>query len=120
MGLILYLLIGLLRFSESRRRKVATKFVLGTSFSMIFFLIATAGGSIEFLIEAKTILIFLLYFGVFTFLLAKRAWEFLKTCEACEYKMRWSKCPGFIDTICELIDEKFVVAKEIEHDHEGT
>ncbi len=114
-GMVLYLVIGILHLSESKRKKIATKFLLGSSFSAIFILVVTAGGSIELMIQEKYALVFALYLLVFTFLLIKRAREFLKICEPCEYKMRWSRCPGFIDTVCELIDRSFVVPRETEN-----
>ncbi|MDF1538308.1 MAG: hypothetical protein P1Q69_05350 [Candidatus Thorarchaeota archaeon] len=119
-GVVLYLVVSLLHLSESTRKKIATKFLLGSSFSAIFILVVTAGGSIEFMIQEKYILVFALYLVVFTFLLVKRAHEFLKICEPCEYKMRWSRCPGFIDTVCELIDRRFVVPRETENKMDST
>ncbi|MHA1480791.1 MAG: hypothetical protein ACTSQZ_05165 [Candidatus Thorarchaeota archaeon] len=111
-GLVLYFLLTILHLTEKIRMKIVSKLLLGTSFASILFVTVTIGGSIEYMIQEKYILIFLLYFLVLSILMAKRALEIMKTCESCDYKMRWSKCPGFNEIICECIEEGFVKPKQ--------
>ena len=52
-GLVMYLLVSLLHLSEGTKSKIATKFLLGVSFSSIVISIIIAGGSVEYMIQEK-------------------------------------------------------------------
>ncbi|MGY5854674.1 MAG: hypothetical protein RTU92_13985 [Candidatus Thorarchaeota archaeon] len=107
-GAILYLPISLLNRSENRGVKVFSKFVLSSSFALVCWSILLADGLFSPGIEYKLIFIVFLYLAVVSLLSTKRIIELGKICEACEYKMRWSKCPGFTDILCNLLDEDFL------------
>ncbi|TXT54109.1 MAG: conserved membrane protein of unknown function [Candidatus Thorarchaeota archaeon] len=107
-GMILYILIGISRIDEKRRVRIGKKFLLGFSFACVSISILIAGGSIEYLLTEKMTLIYILYLGFIVFLSIKRALEISNTCEACEFKMRWSRCPGFHDIICSLITHGYI------------
>jgi hypothetical protein len=42
---------------------------------------------------------------------ARRMVEIGKTCEGCDYRGRWSRCPGFEDLLCDLVEEGFLHGK---------
>jgi hypothetical protein len=46
--------------------------------------------------------------------MVKRIAEVEKECTKCEYEMRWSKCPGFKDILCPLVDTKFLYPTRLE------
>lgn len=110
-GLGAYLLIGILPIRETKSRKILSKFILGASFASVFFIIVTAGGSIDFMIQEKAVYIMLLFIVLITALMAKRGLEMSKTCESCEYRMRWSRCPGFTDLVCVLVENGFIIPR---------
>ena len=51
-------------------------------------------------------------------IVASRRASFISECEECEFKMRWSKCPGFRDTACKLIDADFIYPEQVQQDNE--
>jgi len=115
---ILYFLVSLSGISEERKRvKVGSKFLLGSGFAAICWSILLYETIPTNLLE-KALLIFLLYFGFITILNIKRSLEIFKECEACEFKMRWSKCPGFRDTACKLIDADLLYTEPISENTE--
>ncbi|MGY5858875.1 MAG: hypothetical protein RTU63_05860 [Candidatus Thorarchaeota archaeon] len=110
---ILYFVVSLSGISEDRQRvKIGSKFLLGGGFAGICWSTLLWNGISVNLLE-KGLFILLLYLGVITLLNIKRSLEIFKECEACEFKMRWSKCPGFRDAACKLIDAEFLSAAPI-------
>jgi hypothetical protein len=115
---ILYFLVSLSSITEERKRaKIFSKFLLGSGFAGISWSTLLFDGLFTNL-TIKLILIFILYIGFVTILNIKRNFEILRECEECEFKMRWSKCPGFRDTACKLIDADFVYPEEVQQDTE--
>ena len=115
---ILYFLVSLSGVTEERKRaKVGSKFLLGGGFASICWSILLFEGLFTDLIP-KAIIILWLYSGFITLLNIKRSLEILKECENCEYKMRWSKCPGFRDAACKLIDADLLHAEPVPQDIE--
>ncbi|MGY5874126.1 MAG: hypothetical protein RTU30_00130 [Candidatus Thorarchaeota archaeon] len=111
-GAVLYLPVSLLNKSENRGVKVFSKFVLSSSFALVCWSILLADGLFSPGIEYKLFLIVFLYLAVVSMLSTKRIIELGKTCEVCDYKMRWSKCPGFHDILCDLLDESFLFPED--------
>lgn len=101
---ILYFLVSLSGISDERKKvKVGSKFLLGSGFAGICWSTLLYEGLLTNL-AAKIFIILMLYFGFITILNIKRSLEIFKECETCEYKMRWSKCPGFRDAACKLLE----------------
>ncbi|MFX1483726.1 MAG: hypothetical protein ACFFCP_11140 [Promethearchaeota archaeon] len=92
--------------------KVASKFLLGSSFASICWSILLLNGLLSPGLEVKLIIILILYLGFVTVLNVKRSHEIFQKCRDCEYKMRWSKCPGFRSVVCRLIEEGFVITQD--------
>ena len=108
-GSIVYFLVSLSGLSDKgTRAKIASKFILGSSFASICWSILLLNGLFSPGLEVKILLILALYLGFVTILNIKRSLEIFELCENCEYKMRWSKCPGFREIACRLVDEGFV------------
>lgn len=115
---ILYFLLSLSGATENRKRaKLGSKFLLGSGFAGICWSILLFEGISTSLVQ-KGLLIVILYFGFITILNIKRSLEIFKECEACEFKMRWSKCPGFRDAACKLLDEEMLYPDEVQQDSE--
>lgn len=115
-GIVVYLLGSGFGLVKDKMLRVFSKLILSSSFSCITWSILIANGSLSSGIESKFLLIFLLYLLVVTGLNMKRITELGKTCDACEYKMRWSRCPGFKSTVCQLLEEGFVRPRPIGKD----
>jgi hypothetical protein len=96
-----------LHLTDNKNLKVLSKLILGSSFACISWAILLADGLTTNL-ELKFALIVTLYLIVVTVLGYRRVVEVEKECTACEYKMRWSKCPGFKDILCPLVDYDFL------------
>lgn len=107
-GTVVYLLSSGLGFRRDKKLKVFSKLILSSSFAFVTWSILIANGPLLSGIESKLLLVFLLYLFVVTGLNIKRIVELRKTCDACDYKVRWSRCPGFKDTVCRLLEEGFV------------
>jgi len=115
---ILYFLLSLSNISDGRKRvKIGSKFLLGTGFAFICWAVLLYEGLFTNLVP-KALLILMLYFGFVTILNIKRSLEIFKECEACEFKMRWSKCPGFRDAACKLLDAEMLHADQVQQDSE--
>jgi hypothetical protein len=111
-GSVVYFLISLSGLSDKGiKTKVASKFILGSSFASICWSILLLNGLFSPGLEVKVLLILILYLGFVTILNIKRSLEIIELCEGCEFKMRWSKCPGFREIACRLVDEGFVSPK---------
>ena len=115
-GIILSFLLSLSGLTKKKALKAVSKLILGTSFSFIVIFILIAGGDIFLQFELKVLLILLFYFPVIGVLSAKQMIEMQRECESCDYKMRWSRCPGFAELVCDLVDQGFIAprAKEDE------
>ncbi len=112
---LLYFLSSLSGILETRKRaKVLSKFLLGSGFAGICWSILLIEGIFASTLPAKLLLIVILYLGFITILNIKRSLEIFRECESCEYKMRWSKCPGFREVACKLLDVEFLYAAEPE------
>jgi hypothetical protein len=88
--------------------KILSKGFLSGSFAIVCWSILLNNGLLSPGIESKIILILLLYLGVVSLLSAKRIIELGRTCERCEYQMRWSQCPGFKEILCDLLENDFL------------
>ncbi len=107
-GILCYFPVTLINRSEIRKLKILSKLVLSSSFALICWSILLNNGLLSPGIEYKLILIIFLYLFVVILLSTKRIIELSRTCEKCEYKMRWSRCPGFRDILCDLIEDDFL------------
>jgi hypothetical protein len=113
---LLYFLVSLSGVAEERKRvKVGSKFLLGGGFAGICWSTLLYEGLFTYLLP-KIFLILMLYLGFITLLNIKRSLEIFKECEDCEFKMRWSKCPGFRDAACKLIDADFLSAAPLDNE----
>jgi len=113
---VFYFVVSVSGIAEERKRaKVASKFLLGSGFACICWSVLLFEGLWTNLVP-KLLLILMLYLGFVTILNIKRSLEIFKECENCEFKMRWSKCPGFRDAACKLIDADFLHAEPIRQD----
>ncbi len=101
-----------LHLTDNRKLKVLSKLILGSSFACISWAILLADG-LTVNLELKAALIFTLYLAIVAVLGFRRIVEIEKECKACEYEMRWSKCPGFKDILCPLVDSKFLYSEPI-------
>jgi hypothetical protein len=109
-GVVLILVsfaMSVLHLTVNKKLKVLSKLLLGSSFACISWAILLADGLMTNL-EMKFALIFSLYLIVVLILGFRRVVEVEKECKACEHRMRWSRCPGFKDILCPLIDHKFL------------
>jgi len=96
-----------LHLTENKKLKVISKLILGSSFACISWAILLADG-LTYNLELKFALILTLYLLVVAILSYRRVVEIENECKACEFEMRWSKCPGFKNILCPLIDSKFL------------
>jgi hypothetical protein len=109
---VLYFLVSISNIGDTRKRvKVGSKFLLGSGFAGISWSTLLFDGFFNHL-TAKFLFIIFLYFGFVTLLNIKRSFEIFKECEGCEYKMRWSKCPGFRNMACKAIDAEFLYTEQ--------
>ena len=114
----LYFLLSFLGVLETRKRaKVLSKFLLGSGFACICWSILLIQDVVSSSLPAKLLLIVILYLGFVTVLNIKRSLEIFKECDSCEYKMRWSKCPGFREVACKLIDNDFIYPEPLDDEN---
>ncbi|MHA1906861.1 MAG: hypothetical protein ACW98Y_06180 [Candidatus Thorarchaeota archaeon] len=111
-GVVISLLNSILGFNENMKVKVVSKLLLGAGFAAICLGILVFGGDIFYRIDLKIFAIFILYLPVMTLMNGKRMWDIEKECADCDFKMRWSKCPGFRDIVCEGVEEGFIRPNE--------
>lgn len=105
---LLYFVVSASGVTDERKRvKIGSKFLLGSGFAFICWSVLLYEGLFANLVP-KILLIILLYLGFVTILNIKRSYEIFKECGECEYKMRWSRCPGFRDMACKAIDADFL------------
>ncbi len=107
-AMIISLLISSTRFADRFRVKAVAKILLGSGFAALAFSILLAGDSILFELGSKLSLILILYLFAITILNTKRMYELSSECQRCEYMMRWSRCPGFRETVCALVEAGFL------------
>jgi hypothetical protein len=108
-GSVVYFLVSFTGLTDrGSKTKVASKFILGTSFASICWSILLLNGLLSPDLAFKVIFILFLYLCFVTVMNIKRSHEIFHECEDCEYKMRWSKCPGFREIACRLVEEGFV------------
>jgi len=107
-GVVVYLLASTAHLTETKRRKILSKFLLGGSFAAVVWSLLLADGLLS-MINAKFTLVFLLYLVVVAALSIKRVLETTETCERCEYNMQWRTCPGFRSIVSKLVNERFLV-----------
>ncbi len=109
--MVISLIISATGLTERFRVKAVAKFLLGSGFAALSFSILIAGGSIFVEMGSKIMAVLLLYLPVIWVLNAKRMYEIGSECQRCEYKMRWSRCPGFRDILCALLEAGFLQTK---------
>ena len=107
---LLSFVLSVLNRSENRGVKILSKLMLGSSFAAIVWAVLLADG-LETNLELKVGFIVILYLAVVTMLMVKRIAEVEKECNKCEYEMRWSRCPGFKEILCPLVDARFLHPK---------
>lgn len=112
LGIAVSLLLSSAGLTERIKVKIGAKLLLGSGFAAICVSILIFGGNLLVQSNEKVLLILLMFLSVMTILNGKRMWEIEQECLACEYRMRWSKCPGFKDIVCKSIDAGFVKPKE--------
>jgi hypothetical protein len=106
---IIYFLASFSGITDRRKRaKIFSKFLLGSGFACICWSILLIDNLVSVNLTFKVVFIIVLYLGFITVLNIKRSLEIFRECSDCEYKMRWSKCPGFRDIACRLVEEGFV------------
>jgi hypothetical protein len=109
---VVYFLFSFSNIShESKRVKIFSKFLLGGGFAGLCWSILLIDGLFSITLVTKIVLIIILYLGFITVLNIKRSLEIFRECRDCEFKMRWSKCPGFRDVACRWVDEGYIYAK---------
>ena len=114
----LYFLLSFLGVLETRKRaKVLSKFLLGSGFACICWSILLIDDVVSSSLPAKLLLIVILYLGFVTILNIKRSLEIFKECDSCEYKMRWSKCPGFREVACKLIENHYIYPESLDDEN---
>jgi hypothetical protein len=107
--IVVYFLFSFLGITDRRKRvKIFSKFLLGSGFAGICWSILLIDGLLSEYLTFKLILIVILYLGFITILNIKRSLEIFKECRECEFKMRWSKCPGFRGIALKLIETRFI------------
>ena len=107
-GVAVSLMNSVLGFTENMKVKVLSKLLLGAGFAAICLAILVFGDDLFYMIDAKILAILILYLPVMTIMNGKRLWEIEKECKDCEFGMRWSKCPGFTEIVCNCVEEGFI------------
>ncbi|MFW9846156.1 MAG: hypothetical protein ACFFD6_05385 [Candidatus Thorarchaeota archaeon] len=109
-GVVVSFLASAFHLNENFRAKAISKLLLGSSFASVTISVLIVGGSLLEQLLEKVLFIALLYLPTISLMNAKRLREITVECEECEYRMRWSKCPGFKDLVCRMVDEGYIVA----------
>jgi hypothetical protein len=110
---IAYFLLSFSGIADRKKRvKILSKFLLGGGFAGVCWSILLIDGLVSSILVAKLVLILVLYLGFITILNIRRSQEIFKECRNCEFRMRWSKCPGFREIACKLVEEGFVYAAD--------
>lgn len=103
--------------TENKSLKVLSKLILGSSFACVGWAILLAEG-FESYIEIKVTLILSLYLFIVFVMAIRRVAEIEKVCSECEHKMRWSRCPGFKEILCPLVEKGFLQPEESKNNAE--
>jgi len=111
-GSLISIFFGQFKFSDSRKGRLIRKLILGSSFALVSFSILIFGGSIFYMFKEKFLFFVLIYYPLFSIMSAKRLWEVSKTCNQCEYSMKWSKCPGFHEIVSKLGQNGFLMTRD--------
>ncbi|MGY5870817.1 MAG: hypothetical protein RTV72_01090 [Candidatus Thorarchaeota archaeon] len=112
---VIYFLSSFSGVTENRKKaKIISKFLLGSGFAGICWSILLIDTQFSTDLPIKLAIIVILYLGFITVLNIKRNFEILRECEACEFKMRWSKCPGFRETACKMMDAEFLYTEQVQ------
>ena len=109
------LLTSVFHLTENNKVKALSKSLLGIAFAAVSWAILLNDGDLWNNLAGKAVLIIGLYLSVVTLMTIRRVLEISQICENCEYKMRWSKCPGFNNLVCRLIEEGFIHPKETQN-----
>jgi len=107
-GVVISLLCSILHLTENLKVKVVAKILLGAAFAAMIWSILLYEGVVASGLDEKIGLILFLYFPIITLMNARRMIEIGKTCQRCDYKGRWSRCPGFEDLLCDMVEEGFL------------
>ena len=107
-GVVISLLGSILHLTENKKVKVVAKILLGAAFAAMVWSILLYEGSVTSALNEKIGLILILYFPIIMLMNARRMVEIGKTCEGCDYKGRWSRCPGFEDLLCDMVEKEFL------------
>ncbi len=110
-GVVISLLCSILHLTENKKVKVVAKILLGAAFAAMVWSILLYEGSITSGLDEKIGLILFLYIPIITLMNGRRMVEIGKTCQGCDYKGRWSRCPGFEDLLCDMVEEGFLHPK---------
>jgi hypothetical protein len=113
-GTVVSLLASVFQLTENKKVKALSKSLLGIAFAAVSWAILLNDGDLWNNIASKVVLILGLYLVVITLMTVRRTLEISQTCETCKYRMRWSKCPGFTNLVCRLIEEGFIQPKDSE------
>jgi hypothetical protein len=108
--LVSFVMSGL-GLTENKSLKVLSKLILGASFACVGWAVLLAEG-FESHIEIKVTVILSLYLFIVFIMAIRRVTEIEKVCSECEYKMRWSRCPGFKEILCPLVEKGFLQPEE--------
>jgi hypothetical protein len=106
------LLASIFHLTENKKVKGISKSLLGIGFAAVSWAILLYDGDLWNNIVSKGIVIVGLYLVVVSMMTIRRILEISHVCEDCEYRMRWSKCPGFNNLVCNLIEEGFIQPEE--------
>ena len=107
-GVVISLLCSILHLTENKKVKAVAKILLGAAFATIVWSILLYEGVLSSGLAAKIGLILFLYLPIITLMNARRMMEIGKTCQGCDYKGRWSRCPGLEDLLCDMVEEGFL------------
>jgi hypothetical protein len=110
-GVVLYFVLSIAGLTDNKVVKGLSKMLLGSSFAAFSFSVLMLGGDLLSNVGIKGIVIFGTYMIAATSMNVKRLLEMDRECQQCEYKMRWSRCPGFKDQVCAYIEEGFLIPK---------
>jgi hypothetical protein len=98
------LLVKILHHSTHTSVRVVMKIVQATGIAFILF----APLSLPWPAIAKVLVVLMIWMTLNMAMSAVRMYETGKTCDACQYKARWSSCPGFRETVKKLYSAGFI------------
>jgi len=107
-GVVISLLCSILHLTENKKVKVVAKLLLGAAFAAMVWSILLYEGFVTSGLGEKIGLILFLYMPIITLMNGRRMVEIGKTCQGCDYKGRWSRCPGFENLLCDMVEKEFL------------